>query len=168
MYQQLLSNPKINSLVGDLSKPLNFSLLAVAVTIIALIYSKSSFSDPNSPMFDEAAHPDSLVVSTYNLSQLSEFDGSGPTKIILIGICGKVYDVTSKPQFYGPQGPYGVFAGRDATMALAKNSLTSEFIPKSGDKIYDLSQLSDKEKEALDGWVSFFDNKYEVVGSVVF
>ncbi|OMJ27997.1 Cytochrome P450 regulator dap1 [Smittium culicis] len=116
----------------------------------------------------EPTHPSSLSISEYTLEQLRDFDGNGPTKLIFIGICGKVYDVSEKAQFYGPEGPYASFAGSDATMALALNSTTREFIPKINDSAPDLSTLSDKQREALDGWVSFFDKKYQVVGTIVY
>jgi membrane-associated progesterone receptor component len=41
---------------------------------------------------------------------------------IYIAIKGKVYDVTKGAQFYGVDGPYHVFAGRDASRALARLS----------------------------------------------
>lgn len=71
----------------------------------------------------------------FTLSELKQYDGTDPTKPILIAIKGiikffiilyiyiwkgKVYDVSSKESFYGPNGPYHTFAGKDASRALAK------------------------------------------------
>eukprot|EP00850_Spirogloea_muscicola_P024851 SM001637S02408 [mRNA] locus=s1637:1282:1521:- [translate_table: standard] len=62
--------------------------------------------------------------------------------------------------FYGPGGPYGLFAGRDASRALAKMS----FEPK--DISGDLEGLSQGEVDTLDDWDRKFDAKYEKVGTV--
>lgn len=35
----------------------------------------------------------------------------------------QIFDVSSKANFYGKDGVYSIFAGRDATKAFAKNSL---------------------------------------------
>ena len=39
-----------------------------------------------------------------------------------MGIRGRVYDVTAGAHFYGPEGPYGNFSGRDASRGLSKGS----------------------------------------------
>ena len=62
----------------------------------------------------------------YALSELSSYDGSDPARPLLIGIRGQVYDVTRGRDFYGPGGPYGMFAGKDCTRALAKVSFDVE------------------------------------------
>ncbi|MBT8453439.1 MAG: cytochrome b5 domain-containing protein, partial [Deltaproteobacteria bacterium] len=58
----------------------------------------------------------------YGRSELAAYDGSDPGKPLLIGIRGQVYDVTRGRDFYGPGGPYAMFAGKDCTRALAKVS----------------------------------------------
>jgi membrane-associated progesterone receptor component len=62
----------------------------------------------------------------YSLQELAAYDGSDPGKPLLIGIRGQVYDVTRGRDFYGPGGPYGMFAGKDCTRALAKVSFDAE------------------------------------------
>ncbi|KAF9440450.1 hypothetical protein P691DRAFT_687644, partial [Macrolepiota fuliginosa MF-IS2] len=41
---------------------------------------------------------------------------------ILLAINGTVFDVTGGRNFYGPNGMYGNFAGRDASRGMAKRS----------------------------------------------
>jgi predicted heme/steroid binding protein len=58
----------------------------------------------------------------YNAEELKQYDGTDPTKPILLGVKGKIYDVSAKEEFYGPGGAYSAFAGRDASRALAKGT----------------------------------------------
>lgn len=60
--------------------------------------------------------------------------------------------------FYGPQGPYSLFAGRDASRALALMS----FDPN--DLTGDLEGLSPDEMEVLQDWEDKFKERYPVVG----
>jgi len=69
-----------------------------------------------------------IVFSYYTPLELSDFDGR-KNKRILMGIRGRVYDVTSGGHFYGPGGPYGSFAGRDASRGLSKGSFEEGNIP---------------------------------------
>lgn len=62
--------------------------------------------------------------------------------------------------FYGPGGPYALFAGKDASRALAKMS----FEPK--DLTSDISDLGPFELEALQDWEYKFMSKYVKVGTV--
>jgi hypothetical protein len=57
-----------------------------------------------------------------------------------------VFDVTQS-EFYKPGQGYGVFAGSDATVALGKMSLSSEWLNKTGEV-----QLTSQEIEILKGW----------------
>lgn len=94
--------------------------------------------------------------------QLKEFDGSNSSKPIYISIKSTVYDVSTAANFYGPGGPYALFAGREAARALAKMSKNEEDV--SGD----VSDLSDKEITVLADWEKKFQAKYPVVGRLVF
>jgi len=38
----------------------------------------------------------------FTLEELKQFDGTGPDGRVLIGVLGKVYDVTKGKRFYGP------------------------------------------------------------------
>ncbi|AET38104.1 Dap1p Ecym_2371 [Eremothecium cymbalariae DBVPG len=97
---------------------------------------------------------------------LSKFNGHDDEKIY-ISIKGKVYDCTAGRQFYGPSGPYANFAGHDASRGLATNSFEFEAIRHWDQPIDDLSDLSEQQHEALDGWVAHFEKKYACIGDLV-
>ena len=61
---------------------------------------------------------------------------------------------------YGPEGPYKMFAGHDASRALGKTSTKEE------DVVPEWHDLEDKEKQTLDDWVTFFSKRYNIVGVV--
>lgn len=63
--------------------------------------------------------------------------------------------------FYGPGGPYALFAGRDASRALALMS----FDPK--DLTGNIEGLSESELEVLQDWEYKFMEKYVKVGEIV-
>ena len=97
----------------------------------------------------------------YSLAELAAFDGSDPSKPLLIAIRGHIYDVTRGRGFYGPGGPYGMFAGRDCTRALAKMSFEKE------DFTGDVEGLKQDELDQLDEWIETFEGKYRRIGCLV-
>lgn len=62
--------------------------------------------------------------------------------------------------FYGPGGPYALFAGRDASRALAKMSFEQK------DLTGDISGLGPFELDALQDWEYKFMSKYVKVGTI--
>lgn len=63
--------------------------------------------------------------------------------------------------FYGPGGPYALFAGRDASRALALMSFESK------DLTGNIDGLSPDELEVLQDWEYKFMEKYMKVGQIV-
>ncbi|XP_030468740.1 probable steroid-binding protein 3 [Syzygium oleosum] len=92
--------------------------------------------------------------------ELIQFNGTDPSKPIYVAIKGRVFDVTAGKSFYGPGGAYAMFAGKDASRALAKMSKNDEDVTPS------LDGLSDKEIGVLTDWEKKFEAKYPVVGRV--
>lgn len=70
------------------------------------------------------------------------------------------YDVSFIRMFYGPGGPYALFAGKDASRALAKMSFEEK------DLTGDISGLGPFELEALQDWEYKFMGKYVKVGTI--
>jgi len=72
-----------------------------------------------------------------------------------------IFDMETGRDFYGPGGPYHVFAGRDASMGLAKMSTDVQ------DLEGDFSTLSISEIDVLLSWYNKFQQKYIPVGYLV-
>lgn len=94
------------------------------------------------------------------LDQLKQYDGTDPSKPIYISVRGRVFDVSTGKSFYGPGGSYAMFAGKDASRALAKMSTRDE------DVIGSLDELTDKELSVLADWERKFEAKYPIVASL--
>lgn len=93
--------------------------------------------------------------------ELRGYDGSDPEKPLLMAIKGQIYDVSRSRMFYGPGGPYALFAGRDASRALALMS----FDPQ--DLTGNIEGLNASELEVLQDWEYKFMEKYVKVGQLV-
>ncbi|KAI9840644.1 MAG: hypothetical protein M1837_001413 [Sclerophora amabilis] len=93
------------------------------------------------------------------LSHLSKCDGTSSEYPTYVAIKGKVFDVSGNST-YAPGAAYHVFAGKDASRALAQSSLKPE------DARPDWEDLPDKEKGVLNDWFTFFSKRYNIVGVV--
>ncbi|KAF3655457.1 putative steroid-binding protein 3 [Capsicum baccatum] len=94
-------------------------------------------------------------------AELKAYDGTDPSKPIYVAIKGRIFDVSTGNSFYGPGGAYSMFAGKDASRALAKMSKNEEDVTPCCDG------LSDKEMGVLNDWEKKFEAKYPIVGTVV-
>ncbi|KAK0741074.1 cytochrome b5-like heme/steroid binding domain-containing protein [Schizothecium vesticola] len=103
----------------------------------------------------QLAPPKDDIIS---IEELSKANGE-PGNKCYVAIKGIVYDVTGN-KAYQPGGSYHVFAGKDASGALAKTSTKAE------DVTSEWKHLDDKEKGVLNDWVTFFSKRYNVVGKV--
>ncbi|ORX71877.1 membrane-associated progesterone receptor component 1 [Linderina pennispora] len=108
-----------------------------------------------------------LPYRKYTKRELSQFTGENNTPV-LIGLAGKVYDVSAGRGFYGPGGPYNLFAGRDASRLLATQSfdegITEEELDAPIDK---LEGLTEDDLEQMDAYIGLFNVKYLCVGELV-
>ncbi len=99
--------------------------------------------------------PDVIVTR----DELMRYTGSQHEKRIYLCCKNIVYDVTSARDFYGPEGPYANFAGRDASRALALMSLKIEDVENT-----ELSDLNEEQLNVLNDWERKFKSKYKIVG----
>ncbi|KAG7661412.1 uncharacterized protein J8A68_005107 [[Candida] subhashii] len=99
-----------------------------------------------------------------SISELALYNGTDSSLPIYVAVNHRVYDVTAGTRMYGPGGPYNKLSGKDASRVYVTGCFMNP-----GELTYDLRGLDEKEiKEALDGWVWFFENneRYWYVGEV--
>lgn len=119
------------------------------------------FEADASAELDRSRFPDPSHVPdrVFDLEGLAEFDGQR-RPLVYLSVRGFVYDVTSGGQFYGPGGPYGHMAGRDATVALARFSLDPRWLNTQW------AGLDEEQRSTLAGYVRTFQAKYQCVGKL--
>ncbi|KAL0936131.1 membrane-associated progesterone receptor component 1 [Colletotrichum truncatum] len=140
--------------------PLNIILLLV---VVYTIYSILSPTPP--PVLPK--EPPATVFRDFNPRTLLPYTGENDMPVYF-AVRGRVFDVTSGRNFYGPGGPYSNFAGRDASRGLACGSFDEDMLTKDLDGPLDtLEGLGPDEMEALRGWEEQFESKYLVVGRLV-
>ena len=149
-----------------ISSPTNIILFMILLYVVYLRLRPAATLPPIMP--DEP-----IVFAYYTPLELSEFDGRKNQKI-LMGIRGRVYDVSAGRRFYGPEGPYGNFAGRDASRGLSKGSFDEgkvHLIRLLGNSAYygyldmitpldqpmdPLHDMTPEEQQALEDWEEHF------------
>ncbi|KAI7222257.1 hypothetical protein KC333_g1230 [Hortaea werneckii] len=94
-----------------------------------------------------------------SVEYLSKCDGTNPDYPTYVTIKGTVFDVTGN-KAYGPEGSYKVFAGKDASRALAQSSLKPEECRPEWE------DLSDEHKKVLNDWYTYFSKRYNIKGKV--
>ncbi|CAH9111303.1 unnamed protein product [Cuscuta europaea] len=145
------------------------ALFTIAALFIAIYYVASAlFGSSDHSNYQRAREleeeskplPPPVQVGEISEEELKQYDGSDPNKPLLMAIKAQIYDVTQSRMFYGPGGPYALFAGKDASRALAKMSFEEK------DLTGDISGLGPFELEALQDWEYKFMSKYVKVGTV--
>ncbi|GKU89342.1 hypothetical protein SLEP1_g3491 [Rubroshorea leprosula] len=156
-------NEAITACTG-LSAATFFTVLAFLWTIYYVVTSLFGSSDApprRSRDFEEMELvPPPVQLGEVTEEELKQYDGSDPKKPLLMAIKGQIYDVSQSRMLYGPGGPCALFAGKDASRALAKMSFEEK------DLIGDISGLGSFYLEALQDWESEFMSKYVKVGTI--
>lgn len=145
------------------------TLIVTSIFVYSYFYSTSSAGCPagygsstssTAPKKKEEEEP--IVLRDFTLEQLREFDGTGDKKIF-VSLKGEVYDVTAAAAMYGPEGSYHCFAGREASVAMAKLSFDEVDLANTN-----YHELSPFEKSSLSDWIDKFKwyKGYPVVGRV--
>jgi len=141
-----------------------FTAVAVAAALYHVVSGLFAAPPPPPPRPREEPEaeplPPPVQMGEVSEEELSQYDGSDPKKPLLMAIKGQIYDVTQSRMFYGPGGPYALFAGKDASRALAKMS----FEPQ--DLTGDITGLGPFELDALQDWEYKIMSKYVKVGTV--
>ncbi|GAB2265219.1 Membrane steroid-binding protein 2 [Dionaea muscipula] len=170
MVLQLLDSLKesITAYTG-LSPATFFTVLALGLAFYYVVSgffgssSSSSAAHHRPRSFEDQVEPlrPPVQIGEISENELKQFDGSDPKKPLLMAIKGQIYDVSQSRMFYGPGGPYALFAGKDASRALAKMSFEEK------DLTGDITGLGPFELEALQDWEYKFMSKYVKVGTVI-
>ncbi|GAB2233433.1 hypothetical protein Droror1_Dr00002656 [Drosera rotundifolia] len=151
-----------------LSSPTFFTVVALAFAfyyVVSSLFGSSSSGAGNHQRQRSSEEqmvplPPPVQIGEIDEDELKKFDGSDPKKPLLMAIKGQIYDVSQSRMFYGPGGPYALFAGKDASRALAKMSFEDK------DLTGDITGLGPFELEALQDWEYKFMSKYVKVGTV--
>ncbi|KAL8732563.1 MAG: hypothetical protein Q9181_003905 [Wetmoreana brouardii] len=122
---------------------------------MAQVGQSKGFSPKEAPKLNP---PKSTPIS---LPHLAKCDGTVTRDMNLhhMAIMGTVFDVSGNTA-YAPDGAYHIFAGKDASRALALSSLKAE------DCRPEWEDLPDKEKQVLNDWFTFFSKRYNIVGQI--
>jgi len=97
----------------------------------------------------------------FTLESLQEWDGVNAK--MFLAVCGIVLDVSISENFVPEHGYGKLWAGRDATFALAKMSLDPSHANKLDWTFDDFSIL---ERKSLKSWRAHFMKKYDQVGTL--
>ena len=104
----------------------------------------------------------------FTLQQLAYFDGTkdgDEDKKVYLSLNGIVFDVSEGRNFYGPGGPYELFAGHECGAALAKMSFDTQYL----DDFNAIQELKHGEKVELENWIEKFTHYrcYPVLGRLI-
>lgn len=142
------------------SSPVNLCLVALICYFSYKLFRKDPKKETVEP--SRKALPE-MDKQDFTLEQLKYYDGVNSDERVLIGVLGRVFDVSSS-DFYRPGGPYHIFAGKDASRALAKFSVDKSNFKDAAD---DLSDLKPSELSSVKEWEMQFLEKYAVVGKLL-
>ena len=128
-----------------ISSPLNVCLVALICYFSYKLLKKDSGPSANSLSDSKTGSKkrrqlDQMPKRDFTLEELRFYDGVQSNGRILIAVLGQVFDVSRSFEFYGPEGPYSVFAGRDASRALGTFSVDASQFKSGHDDLADLGQ----------------------------
>ena len=155
-----LTNADQTSVRATIASPINLILLSL---LVVLAYYRLRPSPPAT--LPQA--PPATVFKMFTPPTLKPYNGENNMPVYL-AVRGKVFDVTSGKNFYGPGGPYENFAGRDASRGLACGSFDEDMLTKNlHGPLDELKGLDIDQMDALQDWDDRFSEKYLVVGKLV-
>ncbi len=117
---------------------------------------------------DEEETPDQP--RNFTQKQLRYFDGkvsetTNESKPVYLSVAGTIFDVSKGREFYGPGGPYEMFAGRECGAALATMSFDESLL----DNMSAIDTLGKGDKVELENWLEKFEHYrcYPIKGRLV-
>jgi len=98
--------------------------------------------------------------------ELGTYNHENPERRYLLSVYGKIFDVSDRPDKYGPNGPYNSLTGKDITWGLFTGIDTEEMC----NRFYDLFKAKDMGKDKMAGicsWLAWYETEYgKPVGDV--
>ena len=119
----------------------------------------SSHSSNGAPLLDirppVTRDPRAMYLTVDDLSHYKGEDG-GP---IFLSVYGRIFDVTSGREHYGPDGGYSALAGKDISRAFVNSCFNNP-------NLHDLRGLTPLQRKSIDSWYKFYADhpKYRPVG----
>eukprot|EP00568_Trieres_chinensis_P003690 CAMPEP_0183308894 /NCGR_PEP_ID=MMETSP0160_2-20130417/22874_1 /TAXON_ID=2839 ORGANISM="Odontella Sinensis, Strain Grunow 1884" /NCGR_SAMPLE_ID=MMETSP0160_2 /ASSEMBLY_ACC=CAM_ASM_000250 /LENGTH=272 /DNA_ID=CAMNT_0025472809 /DNA_START=63 /DNA_END=878 /DNA_ORIENTATION=+ len=145
-------------------------LLVILCVIVGHTWINGRSGDSDQPQESVEEEDEAEPPRNFTAAQLKYFDGkpdpkTEETKPVYLSVNGIVFDVSEGRNFYGPGGPYELFAGHECGVALAKMSFDTTHI----DDLKGCQSLNFGEKNELDGWIEKFQywRGYQVKGRLV-
>ena len=84
---------------------------------------------------------------------------------VYVALKGKVFDVSSN-EVYKEGGGYHAFAGRDASVALAKMDFADHLMDPSKTHWSKNGEIDEKQMKVLDEWVVFYEKRYKIIAKL--
>jgi len=158
----------LNNLTGVEGSLGYLLVLICAFSSYKIISSQSSVNAENKKEVEEEDEPEPQ--RNFTFAQLRFFDGTvekntDEKKPVYLSVNGIVFNVSNGRDFYGPGGPYELFAGHECGVALAKMSFDTTHL----DNLVGCLSLNFGEKNELDGWIDKFQyyRCYPIMGRLV-
>jgi len=150
----------MSSITQYFSTPVQVALLVIVIYLIRQLWRNKTEDEDE---YEENISLEPMERQDFTLEELRPYDGKTNPRI-LVAVNGKVFDVSPRRNFYGPDGPYSTFAGRDASRSLATFSIDASCIKEEYD---DLSDLNSMQMDQVQEWELQFMEKYEQIGKLL-
>jgi membrane-associated progesterone receptor component len=165
-YQQRMKEDGFSALYQSLNEGnlVLMSLCAVSTILVMIYFQDVFFGSSRDDVDEEEEEEERTPPRDFTIEQLREFDGVNNEKVY-IAMRGEVFDVSDAKDFYGVDGSYHCFAGRDASRAMAKLSFDEEELCNQN-----LDDLGIFERDVLQNWIDKFKygKQYPIVGHLSF
>ncbi|XP_017036585.1 membrane-associated progesterone receptor component 1 [Drosophila kikkawai] len=101
--------------------------------------------------------------SDFTVAELREYNGTREDGRILVAINFSIYDVSRSKHYYGRNGVYPNYAGRD----ISRNLINFSVETNESEEFDDFSDLSISQMSTLREWDQQFREKYPLVGKLL-
>lgn len=114
--------------------------------------------NPTSLISGNKELPEVEQLGTITLEQLNQYHCNNPDRRCLC-LLGKIYDVTSALNSYGPDGAYKEYAGHDISLTIGAHVTGNAWLDK-------FVKLNEEMMKGAKNWSEYYDSKYPVCGKL--